>query len=195
MKLNTPWAKSLALFIAVLSVIVSTFTFVVLHHEDGDNRVAFALTNQDGQRMSQKDLAGRHLLVFFGFTSCRDICPTQMSKLTTVINALHDSGHGPRVTPVFISVDPERDDPNEVAEYLAHFHDDFIGLTGNRTALKQTADSFKTFLQAVPKDQIAGYQITHSSIIYVVDPFSRIVDYIPFEASHAAMVNQIRKIL
>ena len=192
---NTRWAKSLVLFAVVLGVMLSTFTFAVLHHDDGDNRVAFTLVNHNGQRTGQDDLAGRHLLVFFGFTSCADICPTQMSKLTTVMNALHKSGHRQQVTPVFVTVDPERDDPQQLAQYLAFFHEDFVGLTGSRSALNQAADSFKTFLQAAPRDRIAGYQVTHSSIVYVVDPFSRIVDYIPLDVGHEAIANKIREVL
>lgn len=118
-----------------------------------------------------------------------------MSKLTTVMTALDETGHGQRLTPVFISVDPERDQPDKIAEYLAYFHTDFVGLTGSRAALNRAADTFKTFLQDVPKDPAPDYQVTHSSIVYVVDPISRIVDYIPFEAGHDAMLSKVREIL
>lgn len=195
MNINTPLVKSLVFFFAVLCVIGSTFALSIFHHENSDNRLSFALTNQDNQSISQKELAGKHLLVFFGFTSCRDICPTQMSKLTTVMATLDKTGRGQKVTPIFISVDPERDSPEKISEYLTFFHSSFVGLTGNRHALKTTADNFKTFLQDAPKDSKTEYQVTHSSIIYVVDPFSRVVDYIPFESGHDAMVSKITEIL
>ena len=189
----SPWTKSLLLFAVTLTIVGASFTFVLLHHEDGDNRIAFSLTNQSGDRITQKNLAGKNLLVFFGFTSCRDVCPAQMSKLSNVMNSLDRSGHGKQITPVFISVDPERDSVEKVALYLKHFHASFIGLTGSRPALQSAADRFKTLLEKAPKQPIAGYQITHSSIFYIVDPYSRIIDFVPFAEPTADIVERVRE--
>jgi protein SCO1/2 len=156
----SPWTKSLLLFAVTLTIVGTSFAFVLLHHEEGGNRIAFNLTDQDGDRVTQKNLAGKNLLVFFGFTSCRDVCPAQMSKLSNVMNALDKSGHGKRITPVFISVDPERDSVEKVAAYLQHFHSSFVGLTGTRPALQSAADRFKTLLDQVPKNPTSGYQLT-----------------------------------
>jgi len=87
------WIKPLILFLVISGVVVSTFSFAVLHHDDGDNRVAFSLSDQHGKQTTQKDLAGRYQLVFFGFTSCPDICPTQMVKLSRLMKALDETGH------------------------------------------------------------------------------------------------------
>jgi len=189
------WIKPLILFLVISGVVVSTFSFAVLHHDDGDNRVAFSLSDQHGKQTTQKDLAGRYQLVFFGFTSCPDICPTQMVKLSRLMKALDETGHSQRVTPVFISVDPERDNPQQIADYLLNFDQRFIGLTGSRTALKRTADSFKTYLQASPDSTQKNAQITHSSIVYVVDPFGRIIDYVPFNEGYESMVKRVRNII
>ena len=156
----SPWTKSLLLFAVTLTIVGTSFAFVLLHHEEGGNRIAFSLTDQDGDRVTQKNLAGKNLLVFFGFTSCRDVCPAQMSKLSNVMNALDKSGHGKQITPVFISVDPERDSVEKVAAYLQHFHSSFVGLTGTRPALQSAADRFKTLLDQVPKNPTSGYQLT-----------------------------------
>ncbi len=134
-------------------------------------------------------------MVFFGFTSCHSICPTQMSKLTQVMAALDESGHGRRITPVFISVDPERDSPEKVAAYLEYFDDRFVGLTGSRSALESAADSFKTLLENLPVERNGKYQITHSSVVYIVDPLSRIVDYVPGTTDHREMAEIIRDII
>jgi len=192
---QSPWIKLLILFTVVFTIVGVSFVFIVLHHEDGDNRIAFSLTNQNGERVTQKDLSGKSLLVFFGFTSCHDICPTQMSRLTNLMNALDQSGHGQRVTPVFISVDPERDTVEKIALYLGSFHKDFVGLTGTRTALKSTADRFKTLLALVPEDATPGYQLAHSSIVYLVDPYSRVVDFIALAEPMEVMVKRIHNLI
>lgn len=189
----SPTAKTAILFFVILGVIVSTFAFALWHHDDGDSRVQFQLTSHKGEVVSQDHLGGRHLLVFFGFTSCHDVCPTQMAKLTQVMADLDRTGHGNRITPVFISVDPERDTPEKVAAYLAYFDDRFVGLTGSRPALKSAADSFKTLLEDLNAEKSGDYQITHSSVTYIVDPFSRIVDYVPGAANYQAVAEKIRE--
>lgn len=193
--MNTPLIKSLLLFILILVVILSSFAFAVRQHEEADNRIRFSLLNHEGQRVTENNFAGRHQLVFFGFTSCESFCPTQMAKLTRVMYELESSGHDERITPIFISIDPERDTPEKINEYLKYFHEQFVGLTGSRLALKSTADSFKTFLSTAPVNPQEDYQITHSSVVYVVDPFNRIIDFIPFEEDVDVMTQRIKKLL
>ncbi len=188
-------AKTAILFFVIIGVIATSIAFTVWHHDDGDTRVRFRLTSHTGDSVTQAELRGRHLMVFFGFTSCHSICPTQMSKLTQVMAALDESGHGTRITPVFISVDPERDSPEKVAAYLQYFDDRFVGLTGSRSALESAADSFKTLLENLPVERNGKYQITHSSVVYIVDPLSRIVDYVPGTADHREMAEIIRDII
>ena len=85
--------------------------------------------------------------------------------------------------------------PAKVAAYLEHFDDRFVGLTGSRPALEAAADSFRTLLADLPAERPEGYQITHSLIVYIVDPFGRIVDFQPGTADHAAMARTIREIV
>ena len=162
---------------------------------DDDSRVQFRLTDHTGRIVTQDQLGGRHLMVFFGFTSCHDICPAQMTKLSLVMAELDRTGHGSRITPVFISVDPERDSPEKVAEFLGFFDERFVGLTGSRAALEGAADSFKTLLEDLPDDRRGNYQITHSTMVYILDPFSRIVDFLPGSADTAGMAERIREII
>lgn len=190
----SPTAKTALLFFAILGVIAATFAVTVWRYET-DDRVQFQLTDQTGQTVTQNHLGGRHLMVFFGFTSCVDICPIQMAKLTRVMAELDQTGHGTRITPVFISVDPERDTPEKVAAYLEHFDRRFVGLTGSRAALEDAADSFRTLLAELPLERPEGYQIAHSSMVFIVDPFGRIVDFLPGTADHVATADKIREIV
>jgi len=192
---STGFRKSIYLFLTIFGVISTSFAFAVWQHGDNSERVSFQLLNQNGERTTQTDLGDKHLMVFFGFTNCQGICPVQMSKMTQVMSDLDNSGHGKRITPVFISVDPERDDPPRVARYLKHFDERFVGLTGSRTALKNAADAFNTLLEKQRDTVDDNYQVTHSSVIYVVDPFGRMVDFIPGSDDQQAVTSRIRAIL
>lgn len=191
----SPAAKTAVLFLVILGVVATSFTFAVWFHEDADSRVQFQLTSHLEKSVTATDLGGRHLMVFFGFTNCHMICPTQMNKLTEVMAELDRTGHGTRITPVFISVDPERDTPAKVAAYLKYFDERFVGLTGSRSALKGAADSFKTLFEEFSHDTAPDHQINHSTLVYIVDPFSRIVDYLPGSADHLAMAERLRDLI
>ena len=174
-----------------LVFVAATLIMAVRYYEPADG-VAFALTDHRGEPVTQKDFRGRFLLVFFGFTHCDGICPTHMSDLTRLMASLDETGDSRRVTPVFISVDPERDAPSVVAAYLAHFDARFIGLTGSRPALEQTAETFKTFLQEAPPRGADDYQVSHASTVYLVDTYGRIVDYLSLSQGVEAVAERVR---
>ena len=190
----SPGMKSVGFFGIVLLFVATSFALAVRFYE-GDDRVAFSLTDQNGEPVTQRDLGGRYLLVFFGFTNCHGICPTYMSDLSRVMANLDATGHSRRVTPVFISVDPERDVPATIAAYIERFDDRFVGLTGSRPALEQTAESFKTFLQDAPPRRVNDYQVSHSSTVYIVDPYGRIVDYLSFAEGVEAVAERVRDLV
>ena len=182
------------IIVLVFAVVATSFALVV-RNQEADGRVTFSLTNQHGDTVTQKDFGSRHLLVFFGFTNCHGICPTHMSNLTRVMAQLDSTGHSRGVTPVFISVDPERDIPATVAAYVERFDHRFVGLTGSRAALEGVAASFKTFLQDGPPRGSDDYQVSHSSTIYLVDPFGRIVDYLSFAEGVDAVAERVRDLV
>ena len=138
------------------------------------------------------------MLVLFGFRNCPDICPTQISKLSLVMRNLDKTGHRRLVTPIFISVDPERDKPENMASYLSPFHEEIVGLSGSRTALENPTRTFKTYLQAADDLFNQTYSVTHSSLVYLVDlvdPFGRIVDHIAFESDAESITTKLKAVL
>lgn len=171
--------KSILFAVVAFGVLALFATFGVLHHDDGDSRIRFQLTNQAGNATSNTDLQGQFLLVFFGFTHCPDVCPTQMSFITQLMRRLDDKNLSQNLQPVFISVDPARDTPAVIAQYLQNFDPRFIGLTGTDAAVKQAALSFKTLL---PKPAGNDQAPRHSPIIYIIDPNGRMIDFIPAAA-------------
>ena len=89
---------------------------------------AFTLVDHNGKTVSEKDFLGRHMLVFFGYTNCPDVCPLTLNTMTEVLDKMGSDAD--KIRPVFVSVDPRRDTPAVVKEYLSNFHKSFIGLTG-----------------------------------------------------------------
>ena len=173
------WVR-LGIVLAVLALTVAaTMVFAFLHAFDPDPQPRFALIDQDGRAFTEAHLRGQWSLVYFGFTSCPKVCPTQMSKLTQLTNELESHDFDSRLQPVFITVDPDNDDVQAIGDYLEHFHPRFVGLTGEPAALDAAARSFGALTRAGGSDT----PTFHSNTIYLMDPSGRLVDYLPFEAT------------
>jgi protein SCO1/2 len=137
-------------------------------------------------------LHGKLSLIYFGFTYCPDICPTSLQKLSAVIQTLDK--YQIDVTPVFITIDPSRDTPALLKEYLGHFHAKFIGLTGTEEQIREVADLFKVFY-ARAKDAAAtkgNYMLDHSSFIYLMDKNGRYMKHFYMSTTEEEMIEYIR---
>jgi len=129
----------------------------------------FALRDQQGRRVTEASLRGDWALVYFGYTSCPDICPTELQVLAGALDALPPE-MASRVRPVFITVDPERDTPEVLGRYVALFHPRLLGLTGTPAEIAAVARGYRVFYKRVEGAGDAGYLMDHSSIIYLQDP-------------------------
>lgn len=128
----------------------------------------FTLTNQDGQAVTEKMLEGKWSLVFFGFTYCPDYCPTTLGVLNAVQERMGDKAKDLQI--VFISIDPERDTPQMLKDYLSSdgFPDDVIGLTGTPEQVAQVAREYRAFYQKVGEGE--GYTMNHGLTVYLMGP-------------------------
>lgn len=131
----------------------------------------FTLTNQDGQVVDQSILEGKWSLVFFGFTYCPDYCPTTLGVLNAVQERMGDKAKDLQI--VFISIDPERDTPQMLKDYLSSdgFPDDVIGLTGTPEQVAQVAKAYRAFYQKVGEGE--GYTMNHGLTVYLMGPDGR----------------------
>jgi protein SCO1 len=129
------------------------------------------LVDQDGRARSRDDFKGRTTVLLFGFTHCPDLCPTALSNLALVLDQLGEKRD--RVQIAFITVDPGRDTPEVLRDYLSGFGPNFLGLTGRANAIRKAAKSFKVFFRKVPLPD-GDYTMDHSSVIYVLDPQTRV---------------------
>lgn len=125
----------------------------------------FALINHDGATISDRDLRGRPFLVFFGFTHCPDICPATLMEVSQALEAL---GPDARISALFVSVDPERDTPAVMKDYVSNFDKRIIGVTGPRTSINALAKSYRVYQRKVPGEN-GEYTMDHSTVVYVMD--------------------------
>src|SRR5712691_9672112 len=143
----------------------------------------FRLVDQDGRPVSDQDLKGHPFLVFFGFTHCPDVCPTTLFEISEVLRNLGpDADH---TAALFVSVDPERDTPEAMRDYLASFDPHIRGLTGDATALAAVAKAYRVYYKKVPLEG-GDYTMDHTAIVYLMDKEGRFVS--PFNMKRSAEV-------
>lgn len=150
----------------------------------------FELTDQTGHVRTERDFRGRLMLVYFGFTFCPDICPTDLQAIGLALDKLgNDAGS---VQPLFITVDPERDTAQHLAEYVPLFHPRLIGLTGTAEAIRKAADEYKVYYAKIPLGKADDYTIDHTAFIYLMDRDGNYLGFFPPGTSAERMVEIIR---
>jgi len=136
----------------------------------------FSLLTHTNKTFSENDLVGNWSFLYFGFTNCPDICPAELDKITAVVDAL-EKRHGENFQPIFISVDPVRDPPPQIARYLSDFHPKFIGLTGSYESTKAICKSYRVYFSTPPNTTAADdYLVDHSIFVYLIDPHGEFVE-------------------
>lgn len=132
----------------------------------------FALTDQDGRAVTERDFRGAPHLVFFGFTHCPDVCPTTLHQASEVLRAAGDKGKALRA--LFVTVDPERDTPEILKSYLTSFDPRIVGLTGTPEAVRAIEKAFRVYARKVPLKE-GDYTMEHTSLVYLMDKDGRFV--------------------
>ena len=136
---------------------------------------SFALTDQDGRTVTSDSLKGKPTLIYFGFTYCPDVCPTSLLLMETALEKLGPDA-AKKVNLVFITIDPTRDTPKALKAYLASFGPQFVGLTGDATAIKKVAGEYRVYYAKHPL-QGGGYAMDHSSELYLLGPNGKLTTF------------------
>jgi len=151
---------------------------------------AFTLIDQDGRTVTDRDLRGKWLLVYFGYTHCPDACPTALNAIALALRALGPARN--EVQPVFVTVDPARDTPAALREYVKAFDAPILALTGSEAAVAQAARAYRVFYA---RHDLPGgdYEMDHSSIIYVMDRQGRFVASLGGETAPQQIAEALKK--
>ncbi len=152
---------------------------------------AFEATNQDGKRVSEKDFRGKYTLFYFGYTFCPDVCPAELQVISAALSEI--DGARDKFNLVFVTIDPARDTPEIMKDYVAHFWPGTVGLSGSADDIRKIASAYRVYY-ARPNEAEAdkdSYLMDHSSIVYLMGPDGRFVRHFPYGTT----VDDMRKAL
>lgn len=155
----------------------------------------FSLIDQKGRPVTDQAFRGKLMLVYFGYTYCPDVCPTELGVMTQALDELGDAAK--QVAPIFISIDPERDTPEVLATYLSSFYDGFVGLTGSVDQVAAAARAYRVYYaRAKDSGRAAGdYLVDHSGFVYLMDREGTYRAHFRPDTSPEAMAARIKALL
>jgi protein SCO1 len=153
----------------------------------------FELEDPDGRKRTLADFRGKAVVVFFGFTQCPDVCPTTLAALAEAMKALGPDAD--RVQVLFVTIDPDRDTPALLKQYVPAFDPRFLGLRGDAAATARTAKEFKIIYQKVPGPTPGSYTMDHSAGSYVFDPQGRLRLFVSNGQGADVYVHDLRELL
>jgi len=140
---------------------------------------SFALVDHEGRIRTDQDYRGRYLLIYFGYTYCPDICPTGLQTMSQALDSL--GAKAEKVQPLFISIDPIRDRPKVLKDYVSHFHPNLVGLTGSEAQIRAVAKAYRVHRRKVmfSPDDPEDYLVDHSSITHLIGPDGKFLTLFP----------------
>jgi len=187
----------LSAFLGGLAIFLAVF-FYATGQFGGGSRVAsaiggpFKLVDQDGKAITDQDMKGRPFLVFFGYTHCPDVCPTTLFEVSEVLHAMGKDAD--RVNALFITVDPERDTPVVMKDYLSSFDPRLRGVTGKQQEIDAVEKEYRVYAKKVPTKN-GDYSMDHSAVVYLMDKNGRFVAPFNLKRQPAEAADALRKYL
>lgn len=149
----------------------------------------FTLTSHENTSYSLADSQGKVVVIAFGYTFCPDICPTALATISSALHRIGDAAN--QVDPLFISVDPDRDTPEKLGEYIPYFHPRLIGLTGNAETIAEIAKRYYVRYEFVGKGQNENYTVDHTASLYVVDRAGKLMTVLPHGLPPQALADSL----
>jgi cytochrome oxidase Cu insertion factor (SCO1/SenC/PrrC family) len=150
----------------------------------------FTLTDHSGRQRSDSEFRGKLMLVYFGYTTCPDICPADLMTIAQAIDAL--GALGDAVQPIFITVDPERDTVPRLADYVSSFHPRLIGLTGTPAEIRKVALAYKAYYAKRETERGEDYTIDHTGVTYIVGSEGRYLGFVPPQTDAERLLEVMR---
>lgn len=191
---------AVALIAASIVLAVALGSWLVLNRGSGSGPGAgvdiggpFALIDQHGRTVIDRDFQGRFKIVYFGYTYCPDVCPTELQTIAEALDKLGNKADA--VAPIFITVDPERDTPKVLAAYLKNFGPRFIGLTGTPEQIAQVAKKYRVYYAKSPGQGPNDYTIDHTGIVYFMGPNGKFLTHFSLNTRPDEMADKIQSYL
>src|SRR5687767_4818513 len=189
------------LVFAILALLAALFTAIAAYYltvpnyggtSSGTALVVgpFTLTDQTGRKVTDKDFLGKYMLVFFGYTYCPDLCPTELQVMSAALDSL--GAKADAIQPVFISFDPERDTPEVLKQYVSNFHPRLIGLTGTPEQVAVAAKAYRVYYSKVANGSAPDtYLMDHSTITYLMDPQGKFLKHFSYSTDSATLAKAL----
>ena len=150
------------------------------------------LVDQTGQEVTEADFAGRKMLIYFGYTYCPDVCPLGLAKIAAAYDRLSPAEQA-ELVPVFITVDPERDTVEAVADYVDLFHPALVGLTGSPEAVAAAASAYRVYYRKAESESMNDYLVDHSSFTYLMDGENRYLTHFGHDDTAESIADGLRQ--
>ncbi len=153
----------------------------------------FTLTNGDGEQVMLSDYQGKIVLLYFGYTFCPDVCPATLADLKVVQERLDEEGE--KIQVIMVTVDPDRDTPQKLAEYVSHFHPTFIGLSGSKEEIDAAGEGYGIYYEKHEGTEATGYLVDHTARVFVIEPDGTYRLSFPFATPTEDMVADLNLLL
>tara|TARA_B110000003_G_scaffold251253_1_gene264875 strand:- start:273 stop:875 length:603 start_codon:yes stop_codon:yes gene_type:complete len=187
----------------IIFVFISIYTFInkdffsnnlvqVIERQDSLPGGHFVLKDQNNQ-IFDSAASQKLMLIYFGFTYCPDVCPTTLIKVSDIIDRLKEDSK--EINSIFITVDPERDTPEILSDYVSAFHQDIIGLTGTKGEIEKVTEDWGVYYQKEILDGEEDYTMNHLDIIFLANANGEFIDYFPPKIQSVLIVEKIKNIL
>ncbi len=154
----------------------------------------FELVDHTGRTVTEADFAGGYSLMYFGFTYCPDFCPAGLQTISAALDLLEEQAPdvAKEVTPIFVSVDPERDTVEAMADYVTHFHPRMVGLTGTPEQVAEAAKNYRVYYQKVESETATYYLVDHSTYLYLIGPDGYYVTHFSHSTDPAEIAERVK---
>jgi protein SCO1/2 len=155
----------------------------------------FNLTDQNGAPFAERQLAGKYRIMYFGYTFCPDVCPVDVQNLAAGLHVLEseDAALAAKIVPVFVSVDPARDTPAVLKQFVGNFHPRMIGLTGSANAIAAVAKEYAIYYKKGDAQPGGGYMMDHSRVAYLMGPDGKPIALLPQDGTPQAIAAELKK--
>jgi protein SCO1/2 len=152
----------------------------------------FTLTDHNGRRVTDQDFRGKYMLIFFGYTYCPDVCPSELQVISAALDQLGPAAD--KIQPIFITIDPARDTPETMKIYVSNFHPRLVGLTGTDEEIAAVAKAYRVYYRkAEAKENATDYLMDHGSLVYLMDPGGKFVKPFSYTTDAKALADGLRE--